>query len=199
MTQVAGLDQFIRVYDDVLTPQLCKSLAQSFEKAAQFQRRNGAGVAEGLDESGWSEINITALSEPALQQHFQRLMLKYLAVYNDSLGLSRPISPLMRTADLMMKRYRPESNDQFQIHFDSIRQHANRYLVFLWYVNTVDTGGETWFPDIDVRIKPVAGRLIVFPPYWMFQHAGLPPVSGEKYIISSYALYEIPVLDNSVR
>ena len=44
---------------------------------------------------------------------------------------------------------------------------------------------EPWrFPSI-YRI----GRLVVFPPYWMFQHEGRPPVSGDKYILSTYLLF----------
>jgi len=30
---------------------------------------------------------------------------------------------------------------------------------------------------------------VVFPPYWMFQHAGLAPVSNDKYILSTYLLF----------
>jgi len=29
----------------------------------------------------------------------------------------------------------------------------------------------------------------MFPPYWMYQHAGLPPRSNDKYIISTYLLF----------
>lgn len=29
-------------------------------------------------------------------------------------------------------------------------------------------------------------RLLIFPPYRMFLHAGLPPRSGDKYILSTY-------------
>jgi hypothetical protein len=50
-------------------------------------------------------------------------------------------------------------------------------------------GGETVFPQLDVRIAARQGRLLAFPPYWMFQHAGLPPLSGDKYILSTYLLF----------
>ena len=33
------------------------------------------------------------------------------------------------------------------------------------------------------------GRLVVFPPYWMYQHEGIAPVSGDKYILSTYLLF----------
>jgi hypothetical protein len=29
----------------------------------------------------------------------------------------------------------------------------------------------------------------MFPPYWMFQHAGLPPRSNDKYIVSTYLMF----------
>ncbi|MFO1473223.1 MAG: 2OG-Fe(II) oxygenase [Lysobacterales bacterium] len=49
------------------------------------------------------------------------------------------------------------------------------------------SGGDTAF--CDPAAAPRAGRLLMFPPYWMFQHAGLPPVSGNKYILSTYLLF----------
>ena len=98
-----------------------------------------------------------------------------------------PNSP--KTADLILKRYRPGANEKFQQHFDSVHEVANRYFVLLWYLNEVAEGGETVFPQLDVRIKARQGRLLAFPPYWMFQHAGLPPLSGDKYILSTYLLF----------
>jgi prolyl 4-hydroxylase len=32
----------------------------------------------------------------------------------------------------------------------------------------------------------------MFPPYWMYQHEGIPPLSGNKYIISTYLLFQNP-------
>ena len=85
--------------------------------------------------------------------------------------------------------YFVEGADQFQPHFDSIDYTSNRYLVFLWYLNDVAEGGETDFPDLGLRVTARAGRLLVFPPYWMFQHAGLPPRSNDKYIVSTYLMF----------
>jgi hypothetical protein len=129
------------------------------------------------------------MADLEFQQFFERQVVDYHARYNARLKLSRPISPVEKLTDFMMKRYRASANERFQIHFDSIRQHSNRYLVFLWYLNDVKRGGETWFPELDLKIEPQAGRLLIFPPYWMFQHAGLPPQSDDKYILSTYAVY----------
>jgi hypothetical protein len=66
---------------------------------------------------------------------------------------------------------------------------SQRYLVFLWYLHDVAEGGETEFPDLGIKIQARTGRLLMFPPYWMFQHAGLPPRSNDKYIVSTYLMF----------
>ena len=45
------------------------------------------------------------------------------------------------------------------------------------------------FPRLDLAVPARAGRLLVFPPYWMYQHAGRPPLSGDKYILSTYLVF----------
>ena len=61
--------------------------------------------------------------------------------------------------------------------------------MILWYLNDVDEGGETVFPQLDYSVAARTGRLLIFPPYWMYQHEGMPPLSGEKYILSTYLLF----------
>ena len=52
-------------------------------------------------------------------------------------------------------------------------------------------GGETAFIGIDhdTRVQPRAGRLLMFPPMWTHPHAGLPPISNQKYICGTYLHY----------
>ena len=129
------------------------------------------------------------MADRAFLGFFMAQIDTYLARYNDDVKLSIPVPARPGTDKLMMKRYRAGSDDQFQPHFDSVDVVSNRYLVFLWYLNDVAQGGETEFCDIGLKIFPRAGRLLVFPPYWMFQHAGRPPISDNKYILSTYLLF----------
>jgi hypothetical protein len=165
-------------------------MIESFNGLSRFHVLNGRAARAGLEESEWTEVNVTRLSEPALQGFFRERISRALARYNADVALAPlaiPDSP--KTADLILKRYRPGGTERFQAHFDSVADVANRYLVFLWYLNDVAAGGETEFPQLDLRIEARAGRLLMFPPYWMYQHAGLAPVSSEKYILSTYLLF----------
>ncbi len=93
-------------------------------------------------------------------------------------GLTIPVPNSPKMADLILKRYRPDREERFQLHFDAVNHLANRYLVLLWYLNDVPEGGETRFPQLGITVPARQGRLLVFPPYWMYQHEGLSPRSG---------------------
>jgi hypothetical protein len=149
-------------------------------------------LRRGLEDSEWTELNVTRLSDPGFLQTFRNLIDASLARYNRDLRLAIPIPNTPSISDLVIKRYRVGGAERFQLHFDAIHHLANRYLVLLWYLNDVASGGETRFAHLDISIRPQAGRLLVFPPYWMFQHEGTAPMSEDKYILSTYLLFEAP-------
>lgn len=185
-----SLADFVRVYDDALPPALCRQMIDSFDALARFQRVNGRSARAGLDDSAWTELDLTPLSDRAFRQMLIRNMAAHLARYRVDAPLSIPVPDTERTAEFIVKRYRPDGKERFQPHFDSVDAVCDRYLVFLWYLNDVALGGETRFVDLDLSITPRAGRLVIFPPYWMFQHEGAAPRSGDKYILSTYYLFD---------
>lgn len=192
MNAAAGrgqLQHYLRCYDGNLDAQLCAQLIASFNGLARFQRRNGRGERAGLEGSAWTELDISPLSD----QGFRNLLLAHIDAslerYNRDIGLRIAVPASARISELVIKRYRPAADERFQLHFDAIDAVANRYLVLLWYLNDVAEGGETCFADLDVRIQPRTGRLLMFPPYWMYQHEAPPPRSGDKYILSTYLLF----------
>jgi hypothetical protein len=65
----------------------------------------------------------------------------------------------------------------------------HRLLTFIWYLNDVDTGGETEF--LHGLIKPKAGKLIVFPASFTYFHKGNIPISNDKYIVTGWVGWKI--------
>jgi hypothetical protein len=183
---LADLRSYIRHYDGALAGEFCAKLVASFEQSVAWQAGNGRGLRAGLEQSAWTEVNVSALADAAFKGFFIQQVETWLARYNADLGLTLPVPMRPKLADLRIKRYRAGAGEQFQPHFDAADEEAGRYLVFLWYLNDVAEGGQTAFVDLGVEVEARAGRLLVFPPFWMFQHAGLPPRSGDKYILSTY-------------
>jgi len=189
---IRDLKHYIRVYDHNLDAALCQKMIGSFHSLEKLQRRNGRGIRKGLEGSSWTELNVSKLSDATFLDMFRQTIAAALARYNRDIGLTIALPNSATFSDLIMKRYRPEGDERFQLHFDAINHVANRYLVFLWYLNDVAEGGETRFPQLEHSVESRSGRLLMFPPYWMYQHEGLPPRTGDKYILSTYLLFVDP-------
>lgn len=180
------LAHYIRIYDADLPTALCARMVESFEALGRFQTRNGRGVRDGLEESAWSELDLARFTDTAFLAMFRQRIDAALQRYNADVALpiAVPDSPLL--SPMVLKRYSAGSGEHFQLHFDAIYEVCDRYLVFLWYLNDVASGGETRFPHLGIDVAPRAGRLLMFPPYWMYQHQGLPSPDTDKYILSTY-------------
>lgn len=183
------LKDYVAIWDDAMAPAACAGMIRTFHSLEAHHQPNGAGIRSGLDDSAWVELDVSRHADDTFRRFMDGQIQQYFGAYKARIDLRLPISPIRKLSPLIMKQYKAAASERFQLHFDALGDVCNRYLVFLWYLNDVDSGGETKFPDLGITIEPRAGRLLMFPPYWMYQHAGLPPRSGDKYIISTYALY----------
>lgn len=180
---------YVQCFDNALDAGFCQKMIESFNRLSGYHARSGRGVMAQLEDSAWTELNVTKVADASFEQYFREQVYRYLAIYNERAGLTLPVPSRNRLENLRIKRYLATAGDQFQPHFDALDYCSNRYMVFLWYLNDVLEGGETEFCDLGIRIEARQGRLLMFPPYWMFQHAGLPPRSNDKYMISTYLLF----------
>ena len=92
--------------------------------------------------------------------------------------------------DFAIRSYKP--NEGFFVeHTD---QHAggsiNRIFAIIMYLNTVDEGGETEFPQHNIKIKPEKGQVLLFPGNYLFPHKGNMPISNSKYIATSWVEFK---------
>jgi len=106
--------------------------------------------------------------------------------------------------DLYVQRWNSVANFEFQQAYMNIQRtsksqgyhvwhyedgpYANNRRMFatMLYLNDVDEGGETEFLYQSLRVKPERGKFLIWPAQWMHTHRGNPPLSGEKYIITSW-------------
>lgn len=183
------LARYVQWFDGALEPAFCHQMIESFNQLLRFHLRNDRGAMNALHSSAWTELNVSKVADASFEILFREQVFKYLGLYNQRAALTLPIPPRNRLENLRIKRYLVTEGDQFQPHFDALDYSCNRYMVFLWYLNDVAEGGETEFCDLGLRVAARVGRLLMFPPYWMYQHAGLPPHSNDKYIISTYLLF----------
>lgn len=73
-------------------------------------------------------------------------------------------------------------DQHFQVHSD----HGYSYICVLssvGYINDDYDGGELYFDKFNLKIKPKAGDLYLFPSSFIYSHAAMPVTSGTKYSI----------------
>ena len=82
--------------------------------------------------------------------------------------------------------YHPNEG-KFTYHFDQYAGGSvTRLFALIMYLNTVDEGGETEFPNHGIACKPVKGKVLIFPCNYLFPHQGNVPISHPKYIATSF-------------
>lgn len=65
----------------------------------------------------------------------------------------------------------------------------HRNLLFMFYLNDVEEGGETEFYYQDRKISPKVGRMVIAPSGFTHTHRGNIPSSNDKYILTSWVLF----------
>lgn len=65
----------------------------------------------------------------------------------------------------------------------------HRTLLFMVYLNDVEEGGRTDFYYQKRSLKPKQGQLVIAPAYFTHTHRGQTPISNDKYILTSWVLF----------
>jgi len=68
---------------------------------------------------------------------------------------------------------------------------GRRVLAGIVYLNDVNIGGETYFPVYEQNVSARAGSIVIFPAHWTHPHQGNPPISSDKWMISTFYLCSV--------
>ena len=72
---------------------------------------------------------------------------------------------------------------------DQSQRSLRRVLLWLLYLNDVESGGETEFLYQQAKVSPRAGRLVLAPCGFTHTHRGCVPVSSDKYVLASWVMF----------
>ncbi len=114
---------------------------------------------------------------------------------DDSLG--RLIQAVFRLGSINIQKYKQNEGGYFYYHSE-IYPHPNdaendalhRKLLWMFYLNDVEEGGETEFYHQQLATVPKQGTMVIAPAGFTHTHRGNMPKSGDKYIFTSWLLYQ---------
>lgn len=166
---------------------LCSDIIDLYENHSKLQER--------YDNNGtpnFTQLNLTQyFSEYAIHKEICSYILNAVSLYNNKINGVR-LPTIYSYEQIRIKKYNNDGKDLFDWHTDSTNiKTCKRFLALFWYLNTVQEGGSTDFIAFDENwsIKAEVGKLVVFPPNWIYFHKGNPPISNEKYLLSTYLHY----------
>ena len=186
-----NISDYVMIVDDCINKDTCESLIDKFDKADDLVVRDRSW---DQDYKSFKELNLTTHPQFKDEQTlFYDVSKELYKFYEKKCGINF-FPKEYGFEDVRMKRYNNDDQDQFGWHTDvGDYASARRYLVIFYYLNDVEEGGETAFDDkvsgYYLKVKSKQGRIVMFPPMWMYPHKGLKPISNPKYIISTYMHY----------
>jgi predicted 2-oxoglutarate/Fe(II)-dependent dioxygenase YbiX len=68
-----------------------------------------------------------------------------------------------------------------------------RYASVVLHLNTIDSGGELVFPKQNKTVKTEAGKIVIFPPYGMFEHYTTPAAVTREVIVTWFVYNDVRV------
>jgi hypothetical protein len=177
------LSDYVKAYEHTLAAEQCESLINRFEASTLLHEKKQAADAYSFVQLSvsrhWKDV----------EEQAARIFMTCLRQYWQSLEIGPYWPQRPAVEEIRMKRYLPDGRDNFPPHVDVMDEaDARRFITAILYLNDPG-GGETVFPGLDLRVAPLPGRLVVFPPLWLFPHAGLPPRDRPKYILHAYLWY----------
>ncbi len=109
-------------------------------------------------------------------------------------NLAGLVKYLFRLGKVNAQRYTAGEGGYPYWHSEVYPQHPHndalhRILLFMFYLNDVEEGGETEFIYQNKSIKPKAGTMVIAPAYFTHTHRGNITVSNDKYILTSWLLF----------
>tara|TARA_R100001591_G_scaffold85189_1_gene91539 strand:- start:208 stop:813 length:606 start_codon:yes stop_codon:yes gene_type:complete len=187
------IQNFIGVYDNYITDAECDKAIQLFENQKKFNKTmdrrqfENAMSVEKKDMQYFSDMHNIDVWWTELKS----LIFNFDMAFNHYIRETGAdgIYPDGRFYFTQLKLQKTRPTEGYHVwHIEHSTGFANepRAFVYSVYLNDVEEGGETEFLHFSKRVKPKKGRIVIWPAGFPYVHRGNSPLSGDKYIITSW-------------
>jgi len=193
MEKTVNINNFIGVYDNYITKEECNNAINLFENENKFNRTlnriafEKASVLAKQDQqffAGYDNLDIWWERLKPLMLNFEIAFKHYI----QHTGALEAYENFFFTNLKLQKTLPTEGYHVWHIEHGKGYENEPRAFVFSIYLNDVEEGGETEFLHFSKRVKPKTGRIVIWPAAFPYLHRGNPPLSGKKYILTSWML-----------
>jgi hypothetical protein len=193
LEKTININNFIGVYDNYITKEECNKAIKLYEDQNKFNNtinRIGFEKISILSKQDqqffaapnnisvwWEDLKLIMINFDMAWKHY---------IQNTGSGDAYDGGPFNYTGLKIQKTLPTEGYHIWHIEHGKGFETGKRAFVFSIYLNDVEEGGETEFLHFSKRVKPKTGRIVIWPAAFPYLHRGNPPLSGEKYILTSW-------------
>ena len=189
------MDNYIRIYENVMSDEKCQYFIDKFEAHPEMQ-----GEQNNRDGATLTQIKLLQSPDTPFKEDANFLMnvlMENIESYKKDVLIDSSLQWPEKNGiePPKMKRYLPDTSDEFLDHVDVLDyKTARRFLVMFIYLTDNEQGATIIRPHSRYKNYRVTspcekGSIVIFPPMWPWLHAGQRPVYEPKYIIGSYLHY----------
>lgn len=186
--------ELIKVKYNILNKDFCLKIINFFEKS---KSKHEGVTSLGLNKLIKNTIDLHLMNEKDFREEALEIDNELHKINSKNLeNYLKEINFLNNSSFIdhgfQIQKY--TKNEGFYIeHVDQkidCEKRNHRVLTYLYYLNDVEEGGETVFLK-NHKIKPEAGKLVIFPATWCYPHEALKPISNDKYIVTGWLYADI--------
>ena len=188
---VKSNENFIRIYENVLSKDFCENLINKFENLKDL------GELNSIDPQG-RPTNDTYLEEHV---KFDEELFIIAEAQNKAYKKYLNEFPVLKSSPRHEARFWRLRKIEIGDHYSNREWHYEQQTAYvndqgcivssMFYLNDVEDGGETELPYQNIKLKPEVGKLVFFPSCYTHTHRAIPPISNLKYIIVSFLYFKI--------
>jgi hypothetical protein len=180
---------FIFEKKNALPLDVCNEMIRRFEASEDEQYEGYIGQTVDKDRSIKRSTDLVTSGK----ENWQELDRELFSSLSSIIAELRETFPFFKGPfkDMGYAIQRTNPGEFYHWHIDGgSHEFSHRQLVAVWYLNDVEgPGGETEFSYQQVKIKPEAGKVALFPPFWTHEHRGVTLEKGVKYIATTWVVF----------
>lgn len=173
----------IGIYSDVISRERCAEIVAEVERVME-------GATLSLNREPLTRLDDAVFANHHCSYISQEIHGAMQEPLNDYKG-KWPVLQRIPMASYDCKIQRTPAGGGYHLwHSESSNvEHMARVVVWMLYLNDDFDAGETEFVHQQVRVKPQAGTLVLWPAAYTHAHRGNPPYKGTKWVATGWWLH----------